>query len=112
MPKLDKKHHMIGYDIIINKESRDLVHHMDIYDCNVDLFDEKTLYNGTECGPVKIKDSPRQKCSSLVVAWVKICSIFCKLIFIIQSFIFFLGCWWQFKIQIPKQYGASVCANK
>lgn len=79
MPKLDKKHHMIGYDIIINKESRDLVHHMDIYDCNVNLFDEKTLYNGTECGPVKIKDSPRQKCSSLVVAWVKICSIFLNL---------------------------------
>ena len=61
---------MIGYDMIIQKENKDIVHHMDISECDSSLFDENDPYEGVECGPVKLPNSPRNKCFNLIVAWV------------------------------------------
>ena len=70
MPRLEKDHHLVGYDVIIEKGNKDIVHHMDITECDPNLFNENDPLDGAECGNVNPQTNPRNKCSNWVFTWV------------------------------------------
>lgn len=74
LPQYTETVHMFKYDVIVEKENRDLVHHLVIYECpptgKIDLVSVEE--RGKECGEVKVPDYIAE-CNSgpMVVAWVK-----------------------------------------
>jgi hypothetical protein len=70
MSRLEKDHHLIGYDVFIEKGNKDILHHMDITECDPSLFNENDPLDGAECGVVNPQTNPRNKCSTWVFTWV------------------------------------------
>lgn len=53
IPPLKTDLHLISYDVLIEKESLNFVHHFDVYQCKSNDFEKvKNISNiGYECGP-------------------------------------------------------------
>ena len=78
LPPLERDLHLLSYDILIDRESLDFVHHLDVYFCNPDDLEKiKNVSNlGYECGPGGIEEYEttllKGICDTrtLVLAWV------------------------------------------
>ena len=75
LPVFDQDVHLIRYDILINKESRDLVHHIVVHQCDRSILRNGTI--GAECGAVNTPgDMGTCLSSTIVVAWVCLFCLF------------------------------------
>uniref|UniRef100_A0AAY4CXG7 DOMON domain-containing protein n=1 Tax=Denticeps clupeoides TaxID=299321 RepID=A0AAY4CXG7_9TELE len=66
-PEVQKKHHVIRIEPLIQKGHENLVHHILLYQCDRDL-DEDDLGTGHECYHQNMPDS-FQTCETVVFAW-------------------------------------------
>ena len=72
-PEFDKDVHLIGFDIKVAKESRDLVHHILVHECDKSLLKNRSAgLFGHECGLVTTAPEEIYSClaSNIIVAWV------------------------------------------
>ncbi|XP_077997834.1 DBH-like monooxygenase protein 1 [Glandiceps talaboti] len=67
LPKLDKKHHMIKYEPIIQEGHEALVHHVLIYQCFHSIGDEFDTY-GHECYQPNMPAN-MSLCSTVIISW-------------------------------------------
>ncbi|KAG8444564.1 hypothetical protein GDO86_009648, partial [Hymenochirus boettgeri] len=67
MPKLDKKHHVIKIEPLIQKGNENLVHHIVLYECAKDCNDTVLDY-GHECYHPNMPDA-FHTCEMVVFAW-------------------------------------------
>ena len=73
MPEYNEDVHLIRYDIKMQRGNVDIVHHIVIYECDLDVLESKnyTLY-GHECGAI-LPPKDMQNCLSTgttVMVWV------------------------------------------
>lgn len=71
LPEIKEDLHMTGVNIKIDRDSRDLIHHLDVYECDTDeeITDDKIV--GKECGPVN-NNYVRYNCfkREMITNWV------------------------------------------
>lgn len=69
LPVLDKKYHVIQYEILVQKENRRFIHHLLAYECD-DGFDGTPYIGGKECGSAGLPSAVSSKCmTKMFVAW-------------------------------------------
>lgn len=69
LPVLDKKYHVIQYEILVQKENRRFIHHLLAYECD-DGFDGTPYIGGKECGSAGLPTAVSSKCmTKMFVAW-------------------------------------------
>lgn len=66
-PELVRKHHIIRYESVINRESSSLVHHMELFHCEVDSNETLPDWNA----PCFDSSKPAilQNCKKVLAAW-------------------------------------------
>ncbi|XP_011297575.1 MOXD1 homolog 2 [Fopius arisanus] len=68
MPQLDRKHHVIKYEPVIQPGNQQYLHHMTLYECRGKEYDleEAAASNGTVCYQ---PDHPSLLCTSIAATW-------------------------------------------
>ena len=70
--------HFIGYDLQLKKESKGLVHHLIVFECDPDFNLNSVEKTGYECGPVAMPNIISAKCrSKALTSWVFVILFFC-----------------------------------
>ncbi|XP_072176978.1 dopamine beta-hydroxylase-like [Diadema setosum] len=66
-PDAEVKHHIVKYEVVVSEGNEDLVHHIEVYHCDVPADVEVPLYQGP-CDERPV-DSSSRACSQVIGAW-------------------------------------------
>lgn len=68
MPTYDKDLHLIQFEMLINKNNKDIVHHYDVHECDNEYIHTQNITQ--ECNNVALPQHVNQNCQGrLFVAW-------------------------------------------